>query len=237
MKSKKNNKTSQIFDKDKMLLSSESPFSVQEAFKTLRTNVLFSLPGAGSKCICVTSANRNEGKSTISINLAISFAQMNKKVIIIDSDLRLPTVASKLDINNSIGLSNHLASTEKEDTPAIQHMEDLGIDVLTSGNIPPEPTVLLTSDAMEQLITDLKKEYDIIIMDCPPIFIVSDAVLLTKIVDGYLIVVRQDSSEYSEIDETLRQMEFADAKIIGFVYNAKKTNTMLEKGGKYYKYK
>ena len=109
------------------------------------------------------------------------------------------------------------------------------MDIVAGGSIPPDPTPLLSSPACKSLIASLKKEYDYIILDFPPVYLVSDAVLLSDCVDGYLIVVRQNSSEYSKIDEMLRQMEFASAKLLGFVYNAK-TQEGIEKDRKYYKY-
>ena len=96
-----------------MLLSEDSPFPMREAYKSLRTNVMFSIPGSDSKCIGIVSANRGEGKSTIAINLAISFAQANKKVIVVDCDMRLPTVAAKIGINATPGLSNYLAGNDE----------------------------------------------------------------------------------------------------------------------------
>ena len=223
-------------DSEKMLLSENSPFPVKEAFKTLRTNVMFSLPGTGGKCIGVTSSNRSEGKSVVSLNLAISFAQLGKKVLIMDCDLRLPTVASKLNIPIKVGLSNYLAGTEEDNILRIYHRGAQNIDVVAAGSIPPDPTSLLSSEAMKSLIASLKKDYDYIILDFPPVFIVSDAVLLSDCVDGYLVVVRQNSSEYSKVDETLRQMDFGNSKIIGFVYNGKTQDSMISKDSKYYKY-
>ena len=106
---KKNKNKTGIFNPKKMLLSDKSAFSVKEAYKTLRTNVMFSLPGKESKCIGVASPDRGDGKSSVAINLAISFAQINKKSIIVDCDLRLPTISSKLQIESSPGLSNFLS--------------------------------------------------------------------------------------------------------------------------------
>ncbi len=223
-------------DDAKVFLSDNSPFPIKEAFKTLRTNVMFSLPGAGSKCIGITSANRGEGKSSVSIQLALSFAQINKKVIIIDCDMRLPTISSKLGLDPGKGLSDYLVRSNDDEKLNIIHLDDKGIDVVTSGKIPPDPTALLESDNMKKLIEKLKEEYDYIIVDFPPIIVVTDAVILADKIDGYLVVIRQNVSEFAKIDETLKQMEFANANLIGFVYNGKSYDSMLGKG-KYYKYK
>lgn len=227
MKSKE--KHNDTFDSKSMLLSSKSPFSVQEAYKTLRTNVTFSLPGTDCKCIGITSANRGEGKSTIAVNLAISLAQLNKKIVLIDCDMRLPTVITKLGINAKEGLSNYLSGQISE-VPVVR-ISNLGIDVIPSGTIPPDATTLINSGAMAELVNLLKDAYEYIVFDFPPINIVSDAVLLSGMIDGYLMVVRHGVSEYKKVNEALRQMRFADAKIIGFVYNGKNNDK------KYYKRK
>ena len=223
-----------VFDAKKMLLSDNSPFSVQEAYKTLRTNVSFSLPGSDCKCIGIVSANRGEGKSTISINLAISLAQINKKVVLIDCDMRLPTIASKIGSQSAPGLSNYLSGASRELT--IIPVKDRGIDIIPSGNIPPDPTALIGSKEMTNLVEKLKKTYDYIVFDFPPINIVSDAVMMSDVIDGYLVVVRHGRSEYQMISETVRQMRFADAKIIGFVYNGKGDEKKYYKGKKYSHY-
>lgn len=232
---KKNNKTI-LFDPKKMLLSDKAAFSVKEAYKTLRTNVMFSLPGKESKCVGVVSPERGDGKSSVAINLAISFSQINKKVIIVDCDLRLPTIASKLQIEPKPGLSNFLSGNQESDQPLIRRSNDYGIDIMTAGDIPPDPTALLGSKQMKLFVELLKKYYDYIILDFPPATIVSDAALLSEIVDGYLLVLRHNSSEYSKINETLRQMQFADAKILGFVYNGKEEHKKYYKKGRYSKY-
>ena len=233
MKSKE--KHNDTFDAKTMLLSSKSPFSMQEAYKTLRANVTFSLPGNDCKCIGITSANRGEGKSTIAINLSISLAQLNKKVILIDCDMRLPTVISKLGINAKEGLSNYLSGMIGE-VPVVR-VGNLGVDIIPSGNIPPDATTLIDSEAMKELVNLLKESYDYVVFDFPPINIVSDAVLLSGMVDGYLMVVRHCVSEYKKVTEALRQMRFADAKIIGFVYNGKNNDKKYYKRkGYYYRY-
>lgn len=230
MKSKE--KQNDTFNAKTMLLSSKSPFSVQEAYKTLRTNVTFSLPGTDCKCIGITSANRGEGKSTIAVNLAISLAQLNKQVVLIDCDMRLPTVITKLGINAKEGLSNYLSGQISE-VPVVR-INNLGIDVIPSGTIPPDATTLINSEAMKELVNLVKDAYEYIIFDFPPINIVSDAVLLSGMIDGYLMVVRHGFSEYKKVNEALRQMRFADAKIIGFVYNSKNNDKKYYKRRGYY---
>ncbi len=232
---KKNKTKTVIFNPKKMLLSDKSAFSVKEAYKTLRTNVMFSLPGKDSKCIGIVSPERGDGKSSVAINLAISFSQINKKVIIVDCDLRLPTIASKLGIEAKPGLSNFLSGNQDSDQPLIRRSSEYGIDIMTAGDIPPDPTALIGSKQMDAFIELLKKYYDYIILDFPPATIVSDAASMSRIVDGYLIVIRHNSSEYSKINETLRQMNFADAKLLGFVYNGKDEQKKYYKNGKYSK--
>ena len=197
---------------------------------------MFSLPGKDSKCIGVVSPDRGDEKSSVAINLAISFSQINKKVIIVDCDLRLPTIASKLGIESKPGLSNFLSGNQESDQPLIRRSSEYGIDIMTAGDIPPDPTALITSKQMDAFIELLKKYYDYIILDFPPATIVSDAASMSRIVDGYLIVIRHNESEFSKINETLRQMQFADAKILGFVYNGKEEHKKYYRKGKYSKY-
>lgn len=202
---------------DEFLLDENSGFAIQEAYKALRTNVMFSLPGSGSRCIGITSATQGNGKSTNTLNIAISFGQIGKKVLVIDSDLRLPTVASKLNIKGELGLSNILiGSTSPEE--CIQHIEAHNIDVLPSGIIPPDATVLLQSPEMGALITKLKEMYDYIFIDLPPVLVTIDAALIAGIVDGFLLIVRHGSSEYRSVAGMINQLKYANAHIIGVVY-------------------
>lgn len=148
--------------------------------------------------------------------------------------MRIPTVASKIGIDSKPGLSDYLAGTNNMDDTLIRKIPEYGIDVLPSGTVPPDPTILLESPQMQHIIEILKKYYDYIILDFPPVAVVSDAAIMSKSVDGFLIIVRHNTSEYTKVEETLRQLEFADAKIIGFVYNAKELENIYKGSKRYY---
>ena len=233
MKKRNKHVADNAFDSRTMLLSPDTPFSVMEAYKTLRTNITFSLPGSDCKCIGVTSADRGDGKSSVASNVAISLGQIDKKVALIDCDLRLPTIAQKFRIRAIPGLSNWL-SGDIDEIP-MMHLDDKNIDVLPAGNLPPDSTTLISSQEMIKLVERLKMSYDYIVFDFPPITIVSDAVLISNIIDGYLVVVRHEKTEYASLNETVRQMRFADAKIIGAVYNGLDVSKKYYKKGRYYK--
>ena len=198
-------------------LSEDSPFAVQEAYKALRTNLIFSLPGSSSKCIGITSSGQSEGKSQNILNLAISFGQLGKKVLLIDCDMRLPTIAAKLGIPGRPGLSELLVG-QSEGNEVIYRIEESNIDVPPSGTIPPDPTSLLESEQMGKTLEILRKVYDYIFIDLPPVTVVTDAAILAKYLDGFLLVVKHNQSTYRAVSAMLNQLRFADAKILGFVY-------------------
>ena len=214
---KKKNKTNKLAGTGTFLLSDESPFAVKEAYKALRTNVAFSLPGGGAKCIGFTSAERAEGKSTNAINLGISFSEIGKRVVLLDCDMRLPTVASKLQLQQTPGLSDLLVG-EATAKDVIRHYAD-HMDVIPSGQIPPDPTGLLSSDLMSKLIAKLKEAYDYILIDLPPVTTVTDASILSRCVDGFLLVVRHEATQFKDVAEMRRLLELSEAKILGFIYN------------------
>lgn len=204
-------------DETSLVLSGDSPFVVTEAYKALRTNIVFSLPGTDCKCIAITSTGRAEGKSTNSINTALSFGQLGKKVILIDADMRLPTVAAKLGIKGQPGLSNLLIGDIKLDETDFR-VEKYGIDIMPAGTIPPDPTKLLDSAEMEQLIAALRLRYDYIIIDLPPANTVTDAVILSKCVDGYLLLIKHGVVEHRAVAEMVSRFQMVNAKILGFLY-------------------
>ena len=214
---KKKSKGNKLTSSGAFILSEQSPFAVKEAYKALRTNVAFSLPGGGAKCIGFTSAERAEGKSTNAINLGISFSEIGKRVVLLDCDMRLPTVASKLKLQQNPGLSDLLVG-EATAKDVIRHYAD-NMDVIPSGQIPPDPTGLLSSDLMSKLIIKLKEVYDYVLIDLPPVTTVTDASILSRCIDGFLLVVRHEATQYKDVTEMFRLLELSEAKILGFIYN------------------
>ncbi len=201
------------------ILNSKSTFHVREAYKVLRTNVIFSLPSSDAcKKIIITSALASEGKSTNCLNLAITFAEMDAKVLIIDCDLRRPNLARLLDVANAPGLSNYLVGLNS--CEEIVHKSSYNnLSYITAGNIPPNPVELLSSDNMARLIERLEKEFDYIFFDTPPVNLVIDTVVVSKYVHGIVMIALQNSTDKEAIRYSLNQLKFAGAKVLGFVLN------------------
>ncbi len=227
-----------IENKSLTILNENSSFIVSEAYKTLRTNILFSTGNAGCKTFVITSAVPGEGKTTTAINIAISFAQTEKKVVIIDADLRKPKLHEYFELKNKVGVSNILSGVyEEKDTQYIQKTNVKNLDLISSGHIPPNPIELLSSDKMESFIKNLEESYDFIIIDTPPINIVSDALVLSKIVTGYIMVARGKYTEYHSLNVAMSNFELANIKPLGVVLNDFDRNQSSHNvGGKYYKY-
>ena len=217
------------------ILREDSPFLLKEPYKLLRTNIIFSMPGTEARCLGVTSGSRGEGKSTSSVNLAIAFAQIGKKVVLLDCDLRLPTVASKLSVPGVPGLTDLLVGEAKWEQVLRAGVE--GVDVVPAGRIPVEPTGFLTSGEIEALLKKLKESYDYIILDLPPVTAVADAAILSRCIDGFVLVVRHGYARYREVSEMLRRLKMADARILGFLYNDAPVENKRYYDRRYYKKK
>lgn len=211
---------SPIVVKRAKVLNDKSSFHVKEAYKALRTNVVFTIPREGAKRIIVTSALAGEGKSTNCLNLAISFAQTGAKVLIIDCDLRKPNIANLLNISSTPGLSNVLANLNTVDS-VIVHSDYANLDVIPSGDMPPNPAELLGSSNMSDTLDKLSEIYEYIFLDTSPINIVTDAAVMSNIVDGILLVVRQGRTDKESVSEAIKKLSFVDANIIGFVLNGR----------------
>lgn len=218
-----------IASRSRHLLSKETPFVVQEGYRVLRTNVMFSLPGEGCKCVGVTSPAPGDGKSTTAANLAIALSQIGKRVILIDCDMRLPTVATTFDIPAAPGLSDFLVGQARIED-AVRRCNTHGISILPSGNLPPDATGLLEDRQLDSLFSALKKIFDYIIVDLPPVNTVPDAMILSKYMDGFLIAVREQKTKHREVDQMLRQIRLANVRVLGFV----NTGAEVKKNG-YYK--
>lgn len=231
------NKKNPMFMKDSRLNPAQISFSASEAYKLLRTKLLFCFADE-STChvIGMSSALAGEGKSLTAINLCCTLAQMNMRVLLIDCDLRRPTVASKLRIQKIPGLSNYLTRQVQLDEVIQTYSvdEEAAIHVISSGRNPPNPMEMLSSDRMGRMLEKLKDNYDYIILDLPPVDEVGDAVAVNKFVDGILLVVRQDYCDRNALSAAAREFKFVDANVLGVVYNcAYESGTGY--GKKYYK--
>ena len=203
--------------KQQGLLCDELSFAAAEAYKLLRTNLLFALPEQECRIIGVTSSIRGEGKSTTSVNLAYTLAQTGKRVLLIDGDMRLPTIAQKLEMSATPGLSNLLAglSAERNCLRKSKYFDNWYI--LPAGDIPPNPSELLGSERMHALLERYKDVFDYILLDLPPVNIVVDALVITKWTDGVIVVVRQNYTDRRALDACMYQVEKLGAKMLGFV--------------------
>lgn len=202
---------------------------VSEAYRTLRTNIQYSSFDKEIKAIVVTSAEAAEGKSTVSGNLALSFAQNEKKVIIVDCDLRKPSVHKNFKLSNLSGLSEVLIGKVKLEE-VIQNRDE-NLDILTSGKIPPNPSEMLSSSVMTNLIERLKEQYDVVILDSAPLGAVTDAQILSTKADGTILVVRAQRTNREVVIDAKNALNKVGANIIGTVLHAVE-NTR----GKYYYY-
>lgn len=202
----------------KQILNSNSNFAVQEAYKTLRANVRFLLRGEGCRKICITSSIAGEGKSVTLINLAISIAEAGDRVLLIDADMRRPAQARLLEEKATPGLSGVLAGMEDLDDAICKGVRS-NLDVLFSGETPPNPSELLCSEQMEKLIETVSQRYDYILVDTPPVNVVSDACIVANLLDGVLMLVRKDNPRKDDVKRAVNSLQLTGAKLLGFVFN------------------
>lgn len=193
-------------------------FGAAEAYKLLRANLAFSLPDNGkSKVIGVTSSLRGEAKSTTAINLAYTLAETGKKVLLIEGDMRLPVLTKRLRVMKTPGLSDLLAG-HSNGNDVLQNSGLLNnLKVITAGTVPPNPAELLDSNPMQITLQTMRDYFDVVIVDLPPVTAVSDALTVSKYLDGMIVVVRQNYCDKKSLAETVRQLRFSQAKILGFV--------------------
>ena len=207
---------------EKLLISIESPRSpISEQYRTLRTNIQYASVDKELKTIMITSPNPGEGKSTTIANLAIVFAQQGKKVLLVDTDLRKPTIHYTFHLLNTVGLTNVLMK-QSVLGEAIQQTPITDLFILTCGTIPPYPAELIGSSMMSQLIERLKVDFDIVLFDTPPLLAVTDAQILANKCDASILVVKSGSTEK---DGAIRAKEIllnSSSRLLGAVLNNKK---------------
>lgn len=201
-----------------MLVVEDKPRSIEaESYRTLRTNILYSSIDKEIKSIVVTSACPEEGKSTVSGNLALAFAQNGKRVIIIDCDLRKPSIHRKFNISNLCGLTEVMIGKETLDNVIQKYKSNLHI--LPSGKIPPNPAEMINSTTMSNLLEKLKNEYDIVIIDSSPLEAVTDGQILSTKADGTILVLKAGKSKIESVKEAKSLLNKVGANIIGLVIN------------------
>lgn len=193
---------------------------ISEQFRTIRTNIQYSMVDKEFKTIMVTSSSEKEGKSTVSANLASVMADVNKKVLIIDADMRKPTLHKTFNLNSGVGLTSLLTDKELEVLSIIQYSEDSKLYLLPVGAIPPNPAELLDSASMRSLINELEDIFDLIIIDTPPILAVTDAQIVADLVDGVIFVIREGIADKRGVKKSIELLNVTGANIIGSVYNA-----------------
>lgn len=218
MSRKKKEMRNSRWDRETMFGKNMS-FATAEAYKLLRTNVMFSFAENSCHIVGVTSAVSGEGKSLTACNLAYALSELGKKVLLVDGDLRLPTVATKLGINQEPGVTNLLVSGGDYHSAIQKGAVDTRLDVLPAGAPSLHPTELLSSEKMKELMEDLSEEYDYIVVDLPPVTVVSDALVISGLLHGVVMVVRNGIVEEKTLADAMRQIEMVKLRVLGFVYN------------------
>ncbi len=209
----------QVEESDK-ILDENSPFFVKEAYKMARTNILFSMPDATAKTILITSAFPAEGKTTTAINISISFAQMGYKVLLIDADVRKSTVRKRLNYGKQKGLTDVLGGLCTLEEVIVPNSDVPNMSVMQSGTVPPNPSELLSSQKMKDVIEKCAQMFDYVFVDAPPVNVVTDAVVISRNMSGVLLVVRANYSATQAVMMAVNKFNMANAHLLGFVLNA-----------------
>lgn len=193
-------------------------FVAYESYKAIRTNILHILKNPESNQILITSPYAGAGKTTTSANLSFTFAQLGKKVLVIDADMRKPSLHKMFSISHVPGLSEYLR--EKVDNLNIVATEYENLYILPAGSTPDNPSELLHSPMFSKLIADISKNYDYIFIDAPPVDVVTDAVIISQYVAGTLLVIRQNFTEKDTLTRTVNVLKNVNANILGYILNA-----------------
>ena len=218
-KVKKKDRGTSADRKRKLIYNNQDiPFNILETYKSFRSSLNFLVSTSENKIVAVTSSNPSEGKSVTIANLATAMSETDKKILLIDADMRKPVQHKNFHLSNKIGLSNVITDSKLLDEA--MHKQVIGnLDILTAGTIPPNPSELLASKQMAELLDKLKTQYDMILMDCAPINIVSDVVGLANSIAGVVMVVHYGITTFTELEDAQKQLELANCNILGFVLN------------------
>ena len=196
----------------------ELNFAAAEAYKLLRTNLMFFTPNDKGRVIGITSSTVGEGKSTTSINLAYALAESGKKVVLVECDLRRPTIARRLQFDAIPGISNLIVGrAAPADVLRVSTIHE-NLSVIPAGDIPPNPSELLGSERMRKTIDSLADDFEFVLIDLPPVTVVSDALVASNMLEGLIVVVREGVCTRHALREAMRQLQVVSDKILGFVY-------------------
>lgn len=200
---------------------------ISEIFRTLRTNIQFMSQSKSAHALLITSTNASEGKSWVSSNLALAIAQTGKKVIIIDGDMRKGRLHRLFGLNQKPGLSNYLSGVYDDEKGKIltgledyiQHTDVTNLDIMSSGNIPPNPSELLILPQMAELLTDLKERYDFVIVDGTPCGLVTDSLILARIVDSVTLIASCKETKKKDLQRVTENIKNVGGKLVGIILN------------------
>ncbi|WP_195949144.1 CpsD/CapB family tyrosine-protein kinase [Clostridium saudiense] len=202
-----------------MFIVEKSPKSVAaEAYRSLKTNIQYSSFDKEYKTIVITSSNPGEGKSTTAGNLALTLAEGEAKVLLVDCDMRKPSMHKNFKITNTYGISNILL--QKQKVMDVAHCYNKNLSIITAGKVPPNPAEMLASKAMTAFLKEMKEHFDYIVLDTPPVQAVADAQILSTKVDGTLVVVRAGVTKKDEVQNTVNTLKKVNADIIGTILHA-----------------
>ena len=219
------------------ILCERVSFAASESYKLLRTNLLFSLVDEqGCRTIGVSSALQAEGKTTTAINIAYTLAETGKRVLLMEADMRLPTIAKKMALSSKPGLSNVLAGLcTLDDVIQDTGLYD-GFKIICAGDIPANPAELLGSDRMTRIMEDLSTQFDFIVVDLPPINAVADGLVISRLIQGMVVVVRKDFGIKKELAKMMQRLEYLQIKVLGFVMTHGTSDAKKKYKSKYYGY-
>lgn len=220
-------------DERKTLINKDFPFNIVESYKAMRTNIVFSLSTSEKKVFAVSSADPGEGKSTTSSNIAIALAQADHKVLLIDADMRKPVQHKIFKVKNKNGLSNAIGKMLSMHQ-CINKNVIKNLDLMTAGPKPPNPSELLASEQAEKMLDELSEKYDYIVVDTPPVNVVSDAMGISKSLAGIFLVLKYGETTFDTTEKAMKKIQLAEMNMLGFIIN---DITTKHHGAYYYKYK
>ena len=211
----------------KLITLTDPSSPASEAFRTLRTNIHFSSLDNPLKTLLITSTDPGEGKSTVLANLAVTMAQAGNRVLVIDCDLRRPSQHRIFDLKNAAGLTTMMVESQAQEQPPLQETTVPNLRLLASGPLPPNPSELLSSRRLAEVLAQLKAEADILLVDSPPIIAVADAAILAAKVDGVLLVVQANKTRRDLAKRAKVMLQKANANLLGVVLNNVKMDTSM----------